>query len=87
MKRLALQRETLAAIDDPEKLAAIAEREGVDPALWAYSQELFRRYRAALSEGGERCESVRGDRGDPATLSESAPARPDWPPTGPEGLS
>lgn len=34
--KLALQREILAAIDDPDKLAAIAEREGIDPELWRY---------------------------------------------------
>ena len=36
-----LQREILAAASNPEKLAEIAERQGIDPDLWRYSQELF----------------------------------------------
>jgi hypothetical protein len=34
--RLELQREILAAIDDPDKLRGIAVREGIDPQLWDY---------------------------------------------------
>jgi hypothetical protein len=39
---LNLQREILAAKDDPDKLAALAEREGIDPALWRYWTDLQR---------------------------------------------
>ena len=57
-KTLQLQREILDAITDPEKLAAIAGREGIDPGLWQFYTDVMARAAEFSESGADQVEGL-----------------------------